>query len=126
MTRVPDDDPLNYATIYDMLSLIEQHQAELVALCKQYRVQRLDVFGSAVKGTFEPGKSDLDFIVRFDSPGEPHYASRYYYFSEQLQALFQCPTDVVIDQPFVNPYFRQDVEKTRQVIYEIDNPKSVV
>lgn len=109
-----------------MLPLIEEHLDEVAELCKRYRVQRLDVFGSAVKNTFEQGKSDLDFIVRFDAPGEPFYARRYYQFAEQLQTLFNCPTDVLIDQPFSNPYFRQDVDATRQTVYEINNPKAVI
>ncbi len=91
-----------------MLPLIEEHLDEVAELCKRYRVQR------------------LDFIVRFDAPGEPFYARRYYQFAEQLQTLFNCPTDVLIDQPFSNPYFRQDVDATRQTVYEINNPKAVI
>jgi len=46
-----------------MLELIEQHRAELDALCRKYGVKRLELFGSAARGDFRPERSDLDFAV---------------------------------------------------------------
>ena len=43
-----------------MIALIEKHRTELTALCHHHRVKTLDVFGSAVDGTFDPACSDLD------------------------------------------------------------------
>ena len=37
-----------------MMALIEQHRAALTALCRRFKVRRLDLFGSAAKGTFDP------------------------------------------------------------------------
>ena len=101
-----------------MIGLIEQHREQIAELCRRYRVERLDVFGSAVKNTFKPKSSDLDFIVQFQSPGERGYALRYLDFAESLEALFQRPVDVLIDQPFDNPYFKQSVEQARRTVYE--------
>jgi uncharacterized protein len=36
------------------------------ALCRRFHVRRLDVFGSAARGDFDPEHSDVDFIVEFD------------------------------------------------------------
>jgi predicted nucleotidyltransferase len=41
-------------------ALITDHLAEVRTLCEKYSVKRLTLFGSAVKGTFDPEKSDLD------------------------------------------------------------------
>lgn len=55
-----------------MNPILEQKRSELVALCKQYSVRRLVVFGSAVSGEFDEANSDLDFIVEFNpSPQAP-------------------------------------------------------
>lgn len=35
-----------------MIALIEQHRAELEEMCRRFRVERLDLFGSAAKGNF--------------------------------------------------------------------------
>ena len=46
---------------------IADKREELAELCRQYDVARLEVFGSAARGTdFDPGKSDADFLVEFD------------------------------------------------------------
>ena len=47
-----------------MHPFIHQHQSAIAELCQRYRVQRLEVFGSAARGTdFVPESSDTDFLV---------------------------------------------------------------
>ena len=47
---------------------IEGKRDEIAGICRRYRVSRLEVFGSAARGTdFDPETSDADFIVRFSS-----------------------------------------------------------
>jgi predicted nucleotidyltransferase len=46
-----------------MVTIIEDNMARLIELCQQYKVARLDVFGSAASGKFDPASSDLDFLV---------------------------------------------------------------
>jgi predicted nucleotidyltransferase len=48
-----------------MHHLIETKRAELVRLCMQYHVRRLELFGSATGEHFDPDTSDLDFLVEF-------------------------------------------------------------
>ena len=48
-----------------MIALIEQNRDALARLCRQFRVERLELFGSAAKGTFQPDSSDVDFLVTF-------------------------------------------------------------
>lgn len=100
-----------------MIELIERHREQLIALCRRYGVSRLDLFGSAAKGSFEPQNSDLDFIAHFERTREPGYAERFYYFAESLEALFQRRVDVLTERMIRNPIFREEVERTRQVIY---------
>ena len=47
-----------------MHPFIHQHQSAIAELCRRYRVQRLEVFGSAARGTdFAEESSDADFLV---------------------------------------------------------------
>jgi predicted nucleotidyltransferase len=47
-----------------VIALIEEHRGALRQLCQRYRVQRLEVFGSAAtENAFDPHTSDLDFRV---------------------------------------------------------------
>ena len=101
-----------------MLDLIEAHRTEINALCRQYGVLRLDLFGSVATGNFDPAASDLDFVATFADTWKPGYADRYLSFAEALEALFGRPVDVVSERSIRNPYFRQAVEASRQPIYD--------
>lgn len=108
-----------------MNTLIEDKRAQLTELCRKYHVYRLDLFGSAAKGTFDPDTSDLDFIARFDGTREPDYAERFYRFAESLEVLFGRPVDVLTENMIRNPYFREDVEADRLPVLELDHePRS--
>ena len=39
------------------------HRDEIVSRCRAYGVERLEIFGSAADGRFDPARSDFDFIV---------------------------------------------------------------
>ena len=49
-----------------MVSPIARHRDELEELCRRYHVRRLELFGSAVSGKFNPDTSDPDFLVSFE------------------------------------------------------------
>ena len=110
-----------------MVAIVEQRRTTLVELCRRYRVERLYLFGSAVSGHFDARRSDLDFLVRF-SDREPtgEYADRYLGFAEALEQLFDRPVDVVTEESIHNPYFRCEVESTRQLLYEQSSKETPV
>lgn len=59
-----------------MNGLVEQNLGAIRALCQKYGVLRLDLFGSAATGAFDPETSDLDFIATFADTEKPGYARR--------------------------------------------------
>lgn len=97
---------------------IGQQRAALMALCRRFGVRRLDLFGSAAQGRFDPATSDLDFIVEFADAGEPGYALRYLTFAEALEALFGRPVDLLTERMIGSRWFREALEGTRQRVYE--------
>jgi predicted nucleotidyltransferase len=97
---------------------IEQHKAALAALCRRFGVRRLDLFGSAAQGRFDPATSDLDFVVEFADAGAPGYARRYIEFAEALEALFRRPVDLLTERMIGSPQFRETLARTRRRVYE--------
>ena len=78
-----------------MHRLIEAKRPEIAALCRRFRVQRLDVFGSAARGDdFDIGRSDADFLVTFTADAHDDLAS-FTDFKEELEALLGRPVDLV-------------------------------
>ena len=87
-------------------------------LCRRHHVKRLDVFGSAVNGDFRPDESDIDFLVEFDDSVEGQRFETRFQLNEELETLFGRPVDLVVDSAIQNPYFRDQVDQTREPIYE--------
>jgi len=100
-----------------MNSVISQHRPELAALCRRYRVQRLEVFGSAAKGQEQSGESDFDFLVEFDTLPPDGYANAYFSLLESLEALYGKRVDLVVASAIRNPFFLQAIEQSRTLLY---------
>ena len=76
-----------------MIADIASHREELAALCRRFHVRRLDVFGSAARGDFDPARSDLDFLVEFAA--EENDLADFLDFKEALEALLARRVDLV-------------------------------
>lgn len=93
-----------------MTELIETKRSELRALCERYRVERLALFGSALRDDFDSGRSDLDFSVKFQ-PMTPHeHAESYFGLLEDLEDLFARRVDLVEIGAVRNPYLRREIQ----------------
>jgi uncharacterized protein len=101
-----------------MIDIVTQHRDQIAALCRQYGVLRLDLFGSAATGAFDPETSDLDFVADFADIDVPGYFGRYLGFADALETLFGRPVDLLTENMIGGPYFRQAVEATRQAVYD--------
>ncbi len=100
-----------------MIDLIEQYRAQLESLCRKYDVRRLDVFGSAVRGDFDPRNSDLDFLIEFNNFTIHNAADRYFDLLSDLEILFGRKVDLISDKAIRNPYFRRSVDAERINLY---------
>ena len=96
--------------------LITDHIDEIRTLCEKHRVKRLVVFGSAVKGTFDEDRSDVDFVVEFEAIDLDGWHS-YFDLKFAVEELLQRPVDLVELTAVDNPYFRQSIELTQRELY---------
>ena len=96
--------------------LLESRLPEIHSLCDRYQVQRLDVFGSVLRGDFNE-ESDIDFVVIFNRDAETNAFEQYFDFKEALSALVGREAELVCYHAIRNPTFKEEVESTRQPIY---------
>ena len=127
-----------------IIPLVARRASQIRNLCRRHHVKRLDVFGSAVNGDFRPDESDIDFLVEFDDSIEgrvaparggnvrrtkgattssfklkpPTMIPLIAQLNEELEALFGRSVDLVDDSAIQNPYFRDEVDQTREPIYD--------
>lgn len=100
-----------------MNAAITAHQSEIEGLCREFHVQRLELFGSALNVGFDPGRSDFDFLVEFAPLPSGEYATAFFSFKAALEQIFERPVDLVVASAIRNPYFRQSIEQSKALLY---------
>lgn len=94
---------------------LEKKRQEIAALCRSYRVRRLEVFGSAARARdFDPAYSDADFLVEFAPDSD---MQTYFELQTRLAELLGRPVDLVDPSTVRNPYIRAGIDRSREVIY---------
>lgn len=101
-----------------MHSAIAEKKMDLVELCRRYDVVRLEVFGSAARGTdFNRESSDADFLVEFDPDSSLPPFDRYFDLVEEMRAVLGRSVDLIEDRAIRNPYLRVAIDKSRELVY---------
>jgi hypothetical protein len=90
----------------------------IVALCCKYAVDRLRLFGSALRDDEDPKTSDFDFLAEFGPPSaginlfDPQFG-----FQVDLERLLDRPVDVVDWNAAKKPMFRKTVDAQAREVY---------
>lgn len=99
------------------MHLINDNMNKISALCKKYKVKSLYVFGSILTSRFYD-KSDIDFSVTFYPEKNPFVSGRNFRnFYMELEDLFNRRIDLVDESIVKNPYFKAELDATKQLIY---------
>jgi hypothetical protein len=101
-----------------MLDVIEQHLEAIRSLCREYRVTRLEVFGSTTRPDFDPQRSDIDLLVEF-APGADlgPWMARFFELQARLEALLGRKVDLTMTAGVHNPDLLRSMDQDRQVLY---------
>ena len=101
-----------------VIGLIQERRPQIEALCREFQVSHLEVFGSAGEvERFDPAHSDVDFLVEFAPEAEPRLAELYLDLIAALRNLLGREVDLVMIRAIRNPYFRQVIDRSRRTLY---------
>jgi predicted nucleotidyltransferase len=95
---------------------IEQYKNSISNLCRQCDVKTLYAFGSVLTDRFND-QSDVDMIVDINSSNPLDYADKYFDLKFAMQDIFNRPVDLLEEKAIRNPYLRQEIDSTKQLIY---------
>ena len=98
------------------MNLVDKNIDGIKDLCKKHKVRKLFAFGSVLTGKFK-NTSDIDLIVDFQDVDLYSYADNYFDFKDSLERLFNREVDLLEDKAIKNPYLRQSIESSKQLIY---------
>ncbi|MBX3068949.1 MAG: nucleotidyltransferase domain-containing protein [Thermomicrobiales bacterium] len=97
---------------------VADHLDEIIEICKEYGVARLELFGSAVNDEFDPARSDIDFLIEYpDGYDAGHWGSRYAEFEDRLREVLGRDVDLVTMKWQRNPYLIHSIEQSRHLFY---------
>jgi predicted nucleotidyltransferase len=95
------------------MSQLPFNMNRLVALCQQYHIQKLGVFGSVERGEDDEA-SDIDLLVHFSKPiSLLEMVALERQFSEALGR----PVDLLTEAA-LSPYLRERIRQDTQILYE--------
>jgi predicted nucleotidyltransferase len=100
-----------------MVPLIRDNLEQITALCRTHRVARLYLIGSATDDTFEPGRSDVDFLVEFEPHERKGFDDVYFLLLEDLQKLLGRHVDLVERHCVRNPVVKASMERSKVPLY---------
>ena len=101
-----------------MVEQVKQHLEAIRSVCRRYRVARLELFGSAaVAASFDPARSDADFLVEFESVPVRLRMQNYLGLQSALASLLSRPVDLIEEGYIRNPYILNRVAEQEQVLY---------
>ena len=98
------------------MNFFSPYNQQINELCQQYNVNRLFAFGSVLTDSFNE-QSDVDLMVAFNDIPVEKYADNYFDFKFSLQDIFNRSVDLLEEQAIKNPYFLQNVDSNKQIIY---------
>ena len=101
-----------------MHPFIRQHESAIAELCRRYRVQRLEVYGSAARGIdFAPESSDADFLVEFSPSADTPTLKAFFGLQADLSKILGCAVDLAESSALRNPYVQASINRSREIVY---------
>jgi predicted nucleotidyltransferase len=98
------------------MKTLSAYKNEINALCANHKVRSLYAFGSVLTPNFNTN-SDIDLIVDFKEIDVKDYADNYFDFKFSLQDIFNRPVDLLEEQAIKNPYFKEELNKKKVIVY---------
>ena len=97
---------------------IESKIEKLNTLCVKYKVKKLFVFGSIVKGNFNTETSDIDLIVEVENLPPEQKGEIIMKLWTELELLFSRKVDLITNMNLKNPYLKKDIENSKILLYD--------
>ena len=97
--------------------LVSKHEA-VAALCREYGVSRLELFGSAARESdFDLQTSDMDFLVEFAPDAAMSPLKQFFGLAQELETLLGRHVDLVEAASVRNPFVRAAINRSREIVY---------
>jgi len=101
-----------------MHPLISGNQSRIAEVCRRFHVRRLEVFGSAARSEdFDAARSDVDFLVEFETDAPTSLFDAYFGLQRALEAILDREVDLITPGAIENPFVRASIDRSRELVH---------
>ncbi len=97
--------------------LIASNREGFRNLCEAHEVASLHAFGSSVQGGFTE-KSDVDLVVDLKTKDPLRFGELMLDLWDKLEAFFGRRVDLLTLRSVKNPVMREEIERTKVLVYD--------
>jgi uncharacterized protein len=97
--------------------LIDRDRAGFEELLRRHQVSSLHGFGSSIHGPFKP-ESDVDLVVDIDEEDPVIFGRLMLNLWDRLEEFFGRKVDLLTLDSVDNPIMRDQIEKTKVLVYD--------
>ncbi|MGB0562202.1 MAG: nucleotidyltransferase family protein [Spirulinaceae cyanobacterium] len=94
---------------------LHSSRAAIEKFCDRWQIIEVSLFGSVLRDDFKPD-SDVDVLVVF-AAGYSWHLFDLIDMQDELEQRFKRPVDLLQKKELINPYRRETILKSHQVIY---------
>ncbi len=108
-----------------MIAIVKNNLNTITDLCKKYHVRSLYLFGSAARVSDFTDKSDIDFLVSFESlptiTNEDIFykVENYDHLQRNLELAINRKIDLLQETNIKNKYLKYFINKEKKLLYGI-------
>lgn len=100
-----------------MNPLIDAHREQIAALCREYGVRRLELFGSILRDDFDANSSDVDVVVEFVPRPAGGGIRQYFDLKSRLESLLGRSVDLVELSAMESTRLKRIIERSKVPVY---------
>lgn len=97
----------------------------IIPLLEKHRVETAYVFGSVLTDRFDE-ESDLDLLITFKDVPLEEYSDNYFGLKFSLEEMLGREVDLLEEKALKNPYFIEEINKSKMLIYGQRNQSMAV
>ena len=97
---------------------LKKYLSAIHSLCKKHGVKRLYFFGSALSNRFDEASSDVDVLVEMLPMPPLRRGENLTALWLEMEKLFGKKVDLLTPQSLRNPYLKQEIERTKHLVYD--------
>jgi predicted nucleotidyltransferase len=95
-------------------------------LCRSHKVKSLYAFGSSTNDSFNPEKSDIDFLVEIEDLDPIERGEKLMSFWDRLEGFFNRKVDLLTESSLRNPFLKKSIDSTKVLIYDGSRQKILI